>query len=71
MNPRYSVELNNNLVAIKDNTTGKTKTFYIRCFIRGTFDYDEETDKYPNYVHMKVWELHRQQEREHRKKFNK
>lgn len=27
MNPRYSVELNNNLVAIKDNTTGKQRLF--------------------------------------------
>jgi hypothetical protein len=44
-------------VRIHDRRTGKSKDFYAEEFIYGQMHYDEQTRKYPDYVHGEVWRL--------------
>jgi len=56
----YSIEWNDELtytIQIKNKKTGVTAGFYPEEFIKGTKDFNFETDNFPKYVRSGVQEL--------------
>ena len=44
---------------IKVTFKGKSKRHCPEDFVYGTGSYDDYTERYPNYVHARVWELYK------------
>ena len=55
---RYFVQYDNDTdnIIIEDKTKSKTQYYDVREFIYGQSYYNEQTSKYPLYVHGIVWD---------------
>ena len=42
---------------IQNKRTGKSYRHYAQEFCRGQIHFDHATDKFPNYIHEKMWRL--------------
>lgn len=56
---KYTVSRQGNSIFVHNNRTGFYVQHHVTEFIYGQIRYNPETDKYPNYVHLKVYELTR------------
>ena len=50
-----TVKVSGNSVIVLNTRTGFYKQHDIHEFVYGQIHYNEETEKYPNYVHGEVW----------------
>jgi hypothetical protein len=54
---KYSVTKQGNSIFVHNNRTGYYNQHQVTEFIYGQIGYNERTEQYPNYVHLKVYEL--------------
>jgi len=55
---KYTITRVRDHLEVKNNRTGKVKKYIPENFLYGQIFYLEETDKYPNYIHRRVWQLY-------------
>lgn len=54
---KYLVTKKGNPVFVHNNRTGCCVQHHVTEFIYGQIGYNEKTEQYPQYVHLKVYEL--------------
>jgi len=54
---RLSYDVRQNLIHVECNSWKRRKLYYYGEFVLYTMDYNEETAKYPGYVHVWAYEL--------------
>ncbi len=52
---RFFVRVSGQKAVVTEKKTGKTTRYQLSEFVYGQAMYNEDTDKYPNYVHKAVW----------------
>lgn len=57
MKYRYVVIYSGKRLSVWDKKKKTEKIFFFQSFVYGQIHYDEETEKYPNYVHGAVWDI--------------
>jgi hypothetical protein len=54
-NKKFTVAVESNSVKVTTTRTGFCKRHHVTEFVYGQLGYNDETEKYPNYVHGEIW----------------